>query len=155
MHRRKDKKDNTIISLRSTKKKDNEQGSIKKKKGKKMKRLFMSVIVMLSMTMAFAENEENESVNEASRYEFNVNMNQLSYALELSCDQREFVTDVMYAFGNDMQIAAYASADERKSLMEKAINRNLAATRMVMSKSQYRKYLMLLNATLHNRGLLK
>ena len=120
-----------------------------------MKRLFMSVMVMLSMTMAFAENDGNESVNDASRYEFNVNMNQLSYALGLSCDQKEFVTDVMYALDNDMRSVVYASTDERKTLIEKAIRRNLNATRMVLTRSQYRKYLMLLNATLNNRGLLK
>ncbi len=117
--------------------------------------MFMTVMVMLSMTMAFAENEENESMNDASLYEFNVNMNQLSYTLGLSRDQKEFVTDVMYAFDNDMHSVAYASSKERKALMDKAIKRNLAATKMVMSKSQYRKYLTLLNATINNRGLNK
>ena len=123
-----------------------------------MKRLFLTVMVMLSMTFAFAENEgneENESLNNASLYEFHVNMNQLSYTLGLSRDQREFVTDVMYALDNDMQHVASAPAKERKELMKKAISRNLAATRLVMSKSQYHKYLMLLNATLNNRGLNK
>jgi hypothetical protein len=38
-------------------------------------------------------------------------------------------------------------------MMEKAIKKDLAWMDYILNKDQYRKYVMLLNVTLHNRGL--
>ena len=54
-----------------------------------------------------------------------------------------------------MTNAAAASGNERKELRTKAINRDLAYMRTVLDKDQYKTYVMLLNATLNNRGLNK
>ena len=118
-----------------------------------MKKMIFSMMLMMSTTLAFAGNEENETVNTA--YEFNVNMEKLSYALGLNSDQYFFVADVMDAFKDDMMTVAYAPAEDRKGLMDQVIKRNLSAARTLMTTKQYHKYLMLLNATINNRGLNK
>ena len=43
--------------------------------------------------------------------------------------------------------------EERQLMVEKAIKKDLAWMDYILNKDQYRKYVMLLNVTLHNRGL--
>jgi hypothetical protein len=119
-----------------------------------MKKMILSLVLMMSMTMAFAENEENETVN-LDAYRFDVNIDRLGYALALSSDQRIFVADFMDAFSLDMQYAACADKEDRKALVDMAIKRNLGAAKVMLTEKQYRKYLTLLNFTINNRGLNK
>ena len=108
---------------------------------------------MMSMTMAFAENEEGNASNSAEAYNMSINMHSLSRTLNLSSDQYEFVEDVMNAFCAEMQNVATATEEERQPMIKKIVTKNLAATRSILTKAQYHKYLMLLNVTLNNRGL--
>lgn len=118
-----------------------------------MKKIVLTVVAMLSMTMAFAENETVEATNATNAYKMDVNMNKLSYYLGLSMDQEEFVKDVHKAFCADMMNAAVANKDERKAMVDKAIKKDLRNLRYILSEGQYRKYLIVLNTTLNNRGL--
>lgn len=120
-----------------------------------MKKIVLTMVAMLSMTMAFAENEKAEATNATSAYNMNVNMEKLSYYLGLSMDQEEFVSDVQKAFCSDMMNAATASKDERKEMINKAIEKDLKNLRHVLTDYQYHKYLLVLNTTLNNRGLNK
>lgn len=54
-----------------------------------------------------------------------------------------------------MMNAGNANADERKPMVEKALQKDLKHMRYVLTENQYRKYLMLLNVTISNRGLEK
>lgn len=111
-------------------------------------------VALLSMTTTFAA-DENASATTATTaaYNMNVNMSSLTDALSLNIDQAEAVADVHKNFTADMMNAAVAPADERKEMVEKAINKDLKYMHTILSKSQYRKYLLLLNTTLNNRGL--
>ncbi len=120
-----------------------------------MKRLFLTVMAVLSITVTFAENEEFNTVNNTSAYKMSVNYEKLGYALGLTLDQQEAVQDIHSEFCADMLNAGAASADERKAMVEKALKKDLKHMRGVLSDSQYRTYLMLLNTTIVNRGLNK
>lgn len=131
-----------------------------KPKGKKkilriMKRLFLTVVAVLSMTMTFAENEKLNSVENANAYNMAVNYDRLADCLGLSMDQAEAVQDIHSSFCADMMNAAGANADERESMVKKAVEKDLKYMRYVLTQDQYRKYLMLLSATFNNRGLIK
>ncbi len=108
---------------------------------------------MLSMTFAFAENENTNAVNNVQAYDMKVNMNKLGLALGLSWDQLEFVSDVQTAFRADMLNAAMADESERQNMVDKAVRKNLAHMRAILTTAQYHKYLQLLNVTFNNRGL--
>ena len=56
---------------------------------------------MMSMTSAFADNEENNSVNSTNAYEMNISMHSLGRALNLSSDQYGFVEDAINIFTED------------------------------------------------------
>ena len=53
--------------------------------------MILTMVAMLMMTTAFAENENTTEVSNLEAYDMNVNMNKLSNALNLSEDQKEAV----------------------------------------------------------------
>lgn len=119
-----------------------------------MKRLFMVVVAMLSMTMTFAENETAANLNATEAYDMqSVNMKKLGMALNLSKDQVESFAEIHKTFSAELLFAAQATGDERQKMFERAISKDLAYMRYILSSEQYHKYVMLLNVTLVNRGL--
>ena len=118
--------------------------------------MILTMVAMLSMTMAFAEGENVNSVNNVAAYDMSCNMNKLAAALSLTADQREAVDNIYQTFTAEMMFAAqYYSNEQRNEMVKKAINKNVAWMNYVLNEKQRRTYLMLLNATLNNRGLNK
>ena len=118
--------------------------------------MILTMVAMLSMTMAFAEGENVNSVNNVAAYDMSCNMNKLAEALSLTGDQREAVDNIYQTFAAEMMFAAqYYSNDQRNEMVKKAINKNIAWMNYVLNDKQRRTYLMLLNTTLNNRGLNK
>jgi replicative superfamily II helicase len=120
-------------------------------------------VAMLSMTMAFAENEKENAVvenalemNVENVYDMSVNMRKLSVALGLAVDQIEAVETVHNTFNAEMLFAAhYSTKEEREAQVKKAVEKDIKWMNYILTKDQYRKYLLLLNTTLNNRGLNK
>lgn len=115
-----------------------------------MKKIVLTLVALMSMTMTFAE---NEGMNATEAYDMTVNMKKLSQALGLTMDQIESVAEVHKTFSSEMMFAAQYGKDERTKMVEKAVNKDLAYMNYILNKDQYRKYVMLLNMTLINRGL--
>ena len=67
-----------------------------------MKRLFLTMVAVLSMTMTFAENENAASLNSTEAYNMTVNMKKLSKALGLTTDQVESVAEIHKTFAAEM-----------------------------------------------------
>jgi hypothetical protein len=107
------------------------------------------------MTTAFAEGENAASVNNVEAYELNVNMNKLSSALNLADDQKEAVAEIHHTFASELMFAAQYSNNDRKALVDRAIENDVKWMRYVLNDKQMRTYLTLLNTTLNNRGLVK
>ena len=118
-----------------------------------MKRLFLTTLAVLSMTMTFAESEETKSVKNVEAYDMSVNMRRLSVTLGLTIDQMEAVETIHNTFNAEMQLAARANEADRQELVNKAVERDIKWMHYVLDKKQYRNYLTLLNVTLNNRGL--
>lgn len=117
-----------------------------------MKKIVFAIALMMASTLgAFAE---DNSVNKVEAYTLNINNRSLSRALSLSLDQEEICSDVIKKFENDMLFAASNSSNEsRKAVTKNAVDKNLRYMKMFLSEKQYKKYVMLLNATLTNRGI--
>ena len=118
-----------------------------------MKKIVLMVVAIFTMTTSFAENENNNAVNNVQAYDMTVNMRKLAVTLGLTTDQVEAVQDIHTAFCNDMMLAANAPSDERKELVDQAVKKDARYMHYILNDKQYKKYLMLLNATLVNRGL--
>ena len=117
--------------------------------------MILTMVAMLSMTMAFAEGENVNSVNNVAAYDMSCNMNKLAEALSLTADQREAVENIYQTFTAEMMFAAQYSNDQRKEMVKKALEKNVAWMRYVLNDKQSHTYLMLLNTTINNRGLNK
>ena len=115
-----------------------------------MKKIVLTLVALMSMTTIFAE---NEGMNTTEAYNMTVNMKNLARTLNLSKDQVESVAEVHKTFSSEMMFAAQYGKEERSKMVEKAINKDLAYMNYILNKDQYRKYVMLLNTTLVNRGL--
>jgi hypothetical protein len=115
-----------------------------------MKKIVLTLVALMSMTMSFAE---NEGMNTTEAYNMTVNMKKLAQALNLSKDQVESVAEVHKTFSSEMLFAAQYGKDERTKMVDRAINKDLAYMNYILNQDQYRKYVMLLNVTLTNRGL--
>jgi hypothetical protein len=113
----------------------------------------MMTIALLSMTVTFAENENVANVNNVEAYDMSVNMRKLSVALGLTSDQIEAVESIHQTFNAEMQFAAMSSSDDRKAKVDEAVDKDVKWMRYVLNDKQFRKYLLLLNTTLSNRGL--
>ena len=120
-----------------------------------MKKMILTIVAMLSMTMAFAENENAASVNNVEAYDMSVNMNKLSEALALNADQIEAVKEIHHTFAAEMMFAAQYNKEERDARVNEAIDKDVKWMRYVLNEKQMRKYLVLLNTTINNRGLRK
>ena len=118
-----------------------------------MKKIVLMVVAMLSMTMSYAENENNNTVQNIDAYDMSVNMRKLAVTLDLNADQMEAVKDIHRNFCNEMMLAAYANSDERATLVDNAVKKDLRYMHYVLDHKQYKTYLTLLNVTLQNRGL--
>ena len=119
-----------------------------------MKKLVVLAVALLSMTTTFAADENASATAATAAYNMNIKMGPLADALSLNIDQVE-AADVHKNFTAEMMNAAIAPAEERDAMVGKAINKDLKYMHTILSEKQYRKYLMLLNATLKNRGLIK
>ena len=108
---------------------------------------------MLSMTFTFAENLESSEATAANAYDMSVNFRKLGEALELTTDQMEAVENIHHTFCGEMMMAAQANKDDRKNMVNTAVNKDLRYMRYVLTKEQFRKYNLLLQTTLFNRGI--
>ena len=128
----------------------------KERKGKKMKKVILTVVAVLSMTTAFAGNEPiNGQGNNTSVYELNVNMNQLARTLSLTEGQKYEVQGIMDTFAKELKEAGESEDLYRSMRVKEAINKDVKNMRRVLNKKQMRTFLNVLNSTVANRGLLK
>ena len=118
-----------------------------------MKKMILTMVAMLSMTTAFAEGENAASVENMEAYDLNINMNKLSKALNLADDQKEAVAEIHHTFAAELKFAAEYGKNDRKAMLNRAIENDVKWMRYVLNNEQMRTYLMLLNTTLNNRGL--
>lgn len=116
-----------------------------------MKKIVLTIVAMLSMTMAFGETVKSKNYDAA--YILKVNNRSLSRSLALTLDQQYAVNEIISNLEYDMKRVAKADENNRQKKLRKAINRNLGQLSCVLTREQYRKYITVFNATLQNRGI--
>lgn len=131
-----------------------------------MKKIVLAMVAMMSMTVAFAGNNEKNVVkvqNAAEvaaaaldqNYDMTVNYRSLASTLGLNSYQMQAVEIIHNKFVEEMAAAQDAHNDERAHLVKKATDKELQFMGFVLNDKQYDKFSQLLNLTLANRGLLK
>lgn len=110
---------------------------------------------MLSMTAAMAEgnNATAKAIGYSNVYRFDINAKSLGRTLGVDQEQYDKMLYVNEMFSHDMRMAGFARKAKRQAKVNEAVNRNLSSMKSFLDEQQFKKYRMLLNITLLNRGL--
>lgn len=130
-----------------------------------MKKIVLTLVAVLSMTSVFADNSDkktNENVKAVEttasvanlNYDMSVNYRMLGGTLNLNHNQIAEFVSIHDKFVGAVKNAGNASVSNRTYLVRKAAQEELNKMKNILDDSQYRKFNMLLNLTLSNRGLL-
>ena len=135
-----------------------------------MKRLYLTVVALLSMTMTFAGDKNGmdaaganpaatsatmAKADSTASYDISYNLRRLGETLGLTIDQMNSVEALNRIFRGDLKTAAEADKANRKALMDSAIEKDMKYMSYVLTPEQFDKYQTLINTTLANRGLEK
>lgn len=119
-----------------------------------MKKLILMVAMLLATSFtAIADDTNSNSVSMVEAYDVNVNINSLVRYLGLSNDQIDSVESIQKVFTDCLKYAAVMEEGSRKNMIKNAIDYDLKNLRYVLDEKQYRKYVVILNVTLNNRGI--
>lgn len=117
--------------------------------------VFMVALILATNTanVLASDNSVNETEN-VENYYIHVNEKSLSKSLGMSKDQMEICSDAIKEFENDMVFASSnAKGESRKAVTRNAIMKNMRYMKMFLDEAQYKKYVLILNTTLVNRGI--
>lgn len=121
-----------------------------------MKKVIIMLAMVLAMNVSANAEEGDESkaqIENVEMYKFNTHHGKLKEALKCGKEQADLVDYAIDEFENDMLFASTISeVTSRNKVVRNAIEKNLNLMGMTLDKKQYRKYLMLMNLTLMNRG---
>lgn len=120
-----------------------------------MKKFFLMVAMVFATSMcAFAEDNSASKAEIFEKYDMKVSGKRLSKYLELTSDQIEAVDEIGKELSNDMAFVAFECNEKsRDSVANNAISKNVKYMSYILNKEQYKKYLLVLNATINNRNL--
>ena len=120
-----------------------------------MKKIVLTIVAMLSMTMTFAEETSANNVEKVKAYDMTVDYTRLAVCLGLTLDQMSAVKEIHDTFCENMKEVALLPEEEQQEMLKKVLEVDMRYMSYVLEHDQYRKYLTLVNITLNNRGLLK
>ena len=119
-----------------------------------MKKMFLMVVAMMSMTVAFAETSNTEVRVRAERnYDMSFDLRRLAVTLGLNTDQMEAVQNISDNFNREMSEAATAKGFRREVMIDKAVGKNVKNMRYVLDREQFHTYVTLLRNTLRNQHI--
>lgn len=118
-----------------------------------MKKMILSMAMLFAMSSNLFANETMlANVDNVEKYVMRVNAS-LAKALELEKDQIDVTDILMKDFERSTEFASSMEGEARDTLMGNAIKMNIRNMHYVLNRSQYKKYLRILNATVVNRGI--
>ena len=90
---------------------------------------------------------------QAAKYDFTVNYRRLGCFLGMSLNQLENFKLFFDKFNENMHFAYYECAEStRDSVVKNIVNKNVKEMCYILNDEQHKKYLILMNTTLRNRG---
>lgn len=117
-----------------------------------MKKIILFIAFLFTMNAGV--NAENDAVNNVEAYNINANINSLVRYLNLSSDQIESVTNVQKIFEENLRYASFITNDDsRRRMVNNSIEFGTKNMSYILSDEQYKKYLVILNATINNRNI--
>ena len=115
-----------------------------------MKRSFLSVVMFLSLsTVGYSP----ENKLEICDWNLEARLPKLSRYLNLNADQYDDVANAIDFFSDKIRSAKYSTENRKVKNLNEAVYGNLKLMKNTLSHTQYKKYVLLMNCELKNRGL--
>ena len=118
-----------------------------------MKKVILSAMVVLFSTTAFANKAKVTKFENAENLSISINVSSLEDYLSLNSLQTEEVECISDYFEWQLNSSRYKKADRKKATIKKAVYVNLKSMKNVLTETQYKMYLQLMNTTLKNKRL--
>ena len=122
-----------------------------------MKKIAISVVTMMMFTFGYAETNQGHRMmfmdRQPANYDMSFDVNRLAAKLDLDAYQMEAVQVIQDCFNNEVQEAATSRGLQRRHLVHQAVRKDVQQMRRVLNEDQFDTYMMLLGATLKNKGL--
>ena len=120
-----------------------------------MKKVFLMLVMLFAMSVySFAEDNNATEIERIERYDLKVNTRKLADYLQLSSDQFDAVESVTDELTKDLMFAAVeCNKQSRSAVTKNALTKNVKHMSYILSDDQMHKYLVVLNATVNNRGI--
>lgn len=120
-----------------------------------MKKFFIMLALLLAVNTGVSARiaDEANNMEMVERFNLNVNHKKLAETLELDKEQIDFVDFAIDELENDMMFAStIENNDTQYGVLKSLVEKNMKLMRSFLTPKQYKKYSMLLNLTLVNRG---
>ncbi len=122
-----------------------------------MKKIAISVVTMMMVTFGYAETNQGHRMmfmdRQPANYDMSFDVNRLAAKLDLDAYQMEAVQVIQNCFNDEVQEAATSRGLQRRHLVHQAVRKDVQQMRRVLNEDQFDTYMMLLGATLKNKGL--
>lgn len=116
-----------------------------------MKKIALTFVAMMMMTISYAETEKSHEAANVQETGLTFDLRRLAVTLDLNEDQMEAVKIISDNLNDELATATTAHWFERHALVEKAIRKDERHMRIVLNDTQYKTYMKLLRATLRNK----
>ena len=125
--------------------------TIKKRKEKIMKKIILTVVATMMMTISFAETTNTSAVKNVEERGLTFDLRRLAVTLDLTDNQMEAVKVISDNFNDELISATSARRFQRHALINEAIRKDAKQMRNVLNDKQFNTYMQLLGVTLQNR----
>ena len=115
-----------------------------------MKRSFLSVVMFLSLSTVGYSQENKLNVGD---WNLETRLPKLSRYLNLNAGQYDDVANAIDFFSDKIRSAKYSTENRKVKNLNEAVYGNLKLMKNTLSHTQYKKYVLLMNCELKNRGL--
>ena len=120
-----------------------------------MKKIVLTVVTVMTFAFGYAETfGSRRMMNQpVVNYDMSFDMHRLAAKLDLDENQMETVEVIQNCFVNEVQEAATSRGLQRRHLIHQAGRKDVHQMHQVLNEKQFSTYMMLLGATLKNKGL--
>lgn len=121
-----------------------------------MKKIILTVVAAMTMTLGFAETKNNQAEQVQSvetSFDLSFDVRRLADKLQLTSEQIEAVQAISNSLNRELETAAQTKGFGQMIQTEKAIGKDMRHMRRILNDKQYNTYVMLMGTTIRNQRM--
>ena len=121
-----------------------------------MKKIILTVVAAMTMTLGFAETKNNQAEQVQSvetSFDLSFDVRRLADKLQLTSEQIEAVEAISNSLNRELETAAQSKGFGQVIQTEKAISKDIRHMRRILNDKLYNTYMMLMGTTIRNQRM--